>query len=72
MLGELKITGYSGYLHPVAPGLLLGIGRAGDELGVLGGVKLALFNISDLSDPREVAAIELGGGGSETAIESDQ
>jgi hypothetical protein len=47
MLGELKITGYSDYIHSVDRHTLLGVGRAGDEDGRIAGVKLALFNVSD-------------------------
>ena len=30
VLGELKIPGYSGYLHPIGENLLLGVGQSGD------------------------------------------
>ena len=69
--GELKIPGYSDYLHPVDNETILGVGRAGSDDGALRGVKLALFDVSDLSSPRQVADIELGGRGSETPIEDD-
>lgn len=39
--------------------------------GVLHGLKLALFDISDLSSPREVASLELGGRGSESDLSMD-
>jgi len=52
-------------------GTLLGIGRAGDDAGALRGVKLALFDVTDLREPREVAALELGGRGSTTAVSDD-
>lgn len=47
--GELKIPGYSSYLHPLGAHLVLGIGR--DE----GKVKLSLFDVSNPTDPREVS-----------------
>ena len=54
ILGELKIPGFSEYLHPYGEGLLLGIGMdADEETGVTGGVKLSMFNISDPSDVKE-------------------
>ena len=31
VLGELKIPGYSGYLHPIGENLLLGVGQSGSE-----------------------------------------
>ncbi|HJC91504.1 MAG TPA: beta-propeller domain-containing protein [Candidatus Mediterraneibacter excrementigallinarum] len=55
ILGELKIPGFSEYLHPYGDGLLLGIGMDVDESGVATeGVKLSMFDISDPSDVREV------------------
>jgi uncharacterized secreted protein with C-terminal beta-propeller domain len=33
VVGELKIPGYSGYLHPIGENLLLGVGQSGLELG---------------------------------------
>eukprot|EP00320_Phaeocystis_rex_P006342 CAMPEP_0119073148 /NCGR_PEP_ID=MMETSP1178-20130426/62731_1 /TAXON_ID=33656 /ORGANISM="unid sp, Strain CCMP2000" /LENGTH=812 /DNA_ID=CAMNT_0007055209 /DNA_START=3 /DNA_END=2441 /DNA_ORIENTATION=+ len=71
VLGELKIPGYSDYLHPVGADALLGIGKAGDDDGVLRGVKIALFDIADLAAPREVASVELGGPGSRCGVEDD-
>ena len=71
VLGELKIPGYSDYLHPVGEHALLGVGKAGDDSGRLRGVKLALFDISDLTSPRIVASVELGGPGSRCAVEDD-
>ena len=55
ILRELKIPGFSEYLHPYGDGLLLGIGMDVDESGVTTeGVKLSMFDISDPSDVREV------------------
>lgn len=47
VLGELKIPGFSSYLHPVDADHVLGIGRIGDN------VKLSLFDVSDPADPVE-------------------
>ncbi len=47
--GELKIPGYSSYLHPLSENRILGVGM--EE----GKVKLSLFDISSPSEPREVA-----------------
>jgi len=71
VLGKLKIPGYSDYLHPYGGELLIGVGK---EVIVEGdatyerGVKVAIFNISDPTRPREVAKIELGGWGSDTPV----
>lgn len=55
VLGELKIPGFSTYLHPYGEGLLLGIGYDADEnTGWTQGVKLSMFDVSDPSDVKEV------------------
>ncbi len=54
VLGELKIPGYSAYLHPVGDGLLVGIGRDADEEGRIEGFKASLFDVSDPAEPTEI------------------
>ncbi len=55
IIGELKIPGFSQYLHPYGEGLLLGIGMDVDETGITTeGVKLSMFDISDPADVEEV------------------
>ncbi|MEZ0319656.1 MAG: beta-propeller domain-containing protein [Pyrobaculum sp.] len=51
VLGYLKIPGFSEYLHPVGEGRLLGVGA------YQGGMKIALFDVSDPTRPREVSNI---------------
>lgn len=54
VIGELKIPGFSEYLHPYGEGKLLGIGMAVDEQGVTTeGVKISMFDVSDPSDVTE-------------------
>jgi inhibitor of cysteine peptidase len=54
--GELKITGYSGYLHPYDEDHLIGIGMEADEnTGRTSGVKVSLFDISDMENPEEIS-----------------
>ncbi|MDW3214401.1 MAG: beta-propeller domain-containing protein [Ilumatobacteraceae bacterium] len=53
--GELKIPGFSTYLHPVGDDRVLGIGQAATEDGRTTGLKLSLFDVSDPADPREVS-----------------
>lgn len=54
ILGELKIPGFSEYLHPYGEGQLLGIGMDVDESGtVTNGVKISMFDISDPTDVKE-------------------
>ena len=55
VIGELKIPGFSSYLHPILDGLVLGVGSDADENGRVTGAKVSLFDVSDLADPREVA-----------------
>jgi uncharacterized secreted protein with C-terminal beta-propeller domain len=69
-VGELKIPGYSAYLHPVGPGLLLGVGREVSEQGVPGGVQVSLFDVSDPTRPTRIDR-ESFGGGSSTEVEYD-
>ena len=77
ILGELKIPGFSNYLHPLDENHLLGIGRdtaveqRRDNLGkVVGefvvekGIKLAIFDVSDVSNPIEKHVAIVGGRGS--------
>lgn len=56
ILGELKITGYSDYLHIWDENSLLGIGYETDpETGRTKGLKIAMF---DISDPTELKTID--------------
>ncbi|HOU46110.1 MAG TPA: beta-propeller domain-containing protein [Candidatus Pacearchaeota archaeon] len=47
MAGQLKIPGYSGYLHPLRDNIILGVGKEDQN------VKLSLFDVSDPSNPQE-------------------
>lgn len=54
ILGELKITGFSEYLHPYDGNLLLGIGWEADpDTGETTGLKLSMFDISNPADVKE-------------------
>lgn len=54
VLGELKITGFSGQLHPLGPNHVLGIGQEATEEGFQTGAKVTLFDVSDLANPIDV------------------
>ncbi|MDX6437599.1 MAG: hypothetical protein QOF45_182 [Gaiellaceae bacterium] len=69
VVGELKIPGYSAYLHPIGEDLLLGIGQDVDEQGRPLGTQLSLFDVSDLRKPTRLHRQALGPGWSEA--ESD-
>ncbi len=58
--GELKIPGYSAYLHPVGDGLLLGVGQDANEDGVTTGVQVSLFDVSDPAAPTRLSQVGLG------------
>lgn len=51
VLGELKITGYSEYLHMWEPGTMFGIGYETDpDTGLREGIKLSMFDVSNPAD----------------------
>jgi uncharacterized secreted protein with C-terminal beta-propeller domain len=67
VLGELKILGYSAYLHPVSDDLLLGVGQDASEQGRRLGTQLSLFDVSDLRSPKRLAQASLGENSSTSA-----
>ena len=62
--GALELLGYSAYLHPVAAGLLLGIGQAVGQQNEPSGMQLELFDVSNPSAPRLQARAALASGSS--------
>jgi uncharacterized secreted protein with C-terminal beta-propeller domain len=71
VLGELKIPGYSAYLHPVGDGLLLGVGQEATEQGRVQGLQISLFDVSDLARPVRLQQLRLGERWSQSAVEWD-
>jgi inhibitor of cysteine peptidase len=72
VLGELKLPGYSSYLHPYDEEHIIGIGKDTKE-GQFGGiqatgVKLALFDVSDVSNPRLVDDHLIGDAGTDSEV----
>lgn len=53
MSGELKIPGYSSYLHPINKDKILGIGQEGSQ------VKISLFDVKSAENPKEVSKYNL-------------
>jgi len=51
VVGELKIPGYSAYLHPIGEDHILAVGMDGTDEGQLTGLAVNLFNIIDFSNP---------------------
>ena len=61
--GELEVTGFSDFLHPVSDDLLLGIGRDAPG-GIAGGIKVELFDVSNIAQPLSRGSAVVGGRGS--------
>jgi len=55
--GELKINGYSAYLHPVGKDLLLGVGQDATDEGRTLGTQVSVFDVSDPTDPRRLSRL---------------
>ena len=71
--GELKVPGFSSYLHPISDTVILGVGsdvkdvyvkdKNGKEVVIsqqTGGIKLSLFDVSDMGKPREIDSLVIG------------
>jgi uncharacterized secreted protein with C-terminal beta-propeller domain len=76
VLGELKITGYSDYLHMYDTGYLIGVGKEtiGAEFGNFAwyqGIKISLFNVTDQSNPQELDKTEIGDRGTDSPVLRD-
>lgn len=67
ILGELRLPGYSGYLHPYDETYMISVRREANN----GGVRIALFNITNVSAPSITDTIELGGRGSDSEVLRD-
>jgi hypothetical protein len=60
VLGELKVDGYSSYLHPAGDGLLIGVGQEATGRGQVLGTQVSLFDVSDLARPRRLQQHSIG------------
>lgn len=70
MVGELKILGYSAYLHPVGEGLLMGVGQDATDQGRIQGTQVSTFDVSDPGDPTRIDTYTLSEG-SNSEVEYD-
>lgn len=52
VLGVLKMTGYSSYLHPIDENTILGFGRDATVGGAPRGLKIAVFDVSNANNPK--------------------
>ncbi|MFB0504315.1 MAG: beta-propeller domain-containing protein [Candidatus Bathyarchaeia archaeon] len=73
ILGKLKIPGYSDYLHPYDENHLIGIGKETVEaeegdFAWYQGVKISIFDVSDVENPIETAKFEIGDRGTDSPI----
>lgn len=69
VLGELKIPGYSDYLHPYDETHLIGVGKDAVDMGSFAwyqGVKIALFDVSDPENPIEISKYMVGDRGTDS------
>lgn len=60
VLGELKIPGFSQYLHPIGGDRLLGLGLDATLEGRVLGGQAAVFDLGEPSDPRRLATLLFG------------
>jgi inhibitor of cysteine peptidase len=73
-LGYLKVTGYSDYLHPYDENHIIGIGKETTDAGEFAwyqGVKISLFDVTDVGNPREISKLEIGDRGTESPVLED-
>jgi len=73
ILGKLKITGYSDYLHPYDENRVIGIGKETIEaeegdFAWYQGVKISFFDVSDVENPIEIDKYEIGDRGTDSPI----
>jgi len=76
ILGKLKIPGYSDYLHPYDENHLIGIGKwtveaEEGDFAWYQGVKISLFDVSDVEHPKEVSSYIIGDRGTDSPVLRD-
>lgn len=57
LMGELKIPGFSEYLHPLGARRLIGVGQDASRSGMTRGAQAALFDVTDLTDPQQLDVV---------------
>lgn len=68
--GELKITGYSAYLHPLSGDRLLGVGQEATDSGRTTGLQVSLFDVGEAGKPRRLAQYQVAQ--AQSGVEFDQ
>ncbi len=76
ILGKLKIPGYSDYLHLYDENHIIGIGKNAEEaeegnFAWYQGIKMALFDVSDFENPKEMYKVEIGDRGTDSYVLRD-
>ena len=80
VLGELKIPGFSNYLHPLDENHLIGFGydtvvqknpNGGEPIVLTQGMKVSLFDVTDFANPKEKDTEIIGGRGTYSPIQYD-
>ena len=76
VLGQLKITGYSDYLHPYDDNHVIGIGKEAVEaeegdFAWYQGLKISFFDVSDVEHPKEIGKYIIGDRGTDSPVLSD-
>jgi uncharacterized secreted protein with C-terminal beta-propeller domain len=73
ILGKLKIPGYSDYLHPYDENHIIGIGKEAvdseepnSNFAWYQGMKIAIFDVTDVSNPIEMHKVEIGDRGTDS------
>lgn len=72
ILGYLKIPGYSTYLHPYDQNHIIGFGKDAEDLNeeyaIPLGLKIAMFNVEDVENPKELFKVIIGGKGTNSEL----
>jgi hypothetical protein len=68
-VGELKINGYSAYLHPIANGRLIGVGQDATSSGQRLGTQVSIFDVSAPATPNRVAQYQVPQANSEAEFD---
>jgi len=77
ILGKLKIPGYSDYLHPYDENHIIGFGKetivldnknGNGEMAYYQGMKIALFDVTDVSNPKELYVEIIGDRGTDSEL----
>jgi len=70
VLGYLKVTGFSDYLHPYDENHIIGIGKetagGNEKFAWYQGLKISLFDVSDVENPTEIGKITIGDRGTDS------